>query len=300
MWNCPAPACSPSSEAPRACRGDPPLPPLLIALLLAAAPPPPDPFPPPDPALWWSEAWPAAPEAADPLGGRRAGRNERSPVIDNGVDPLLYRLWSLPPLQTLLVRRGEMVLEVRARPTGSVRQAVIRIIVRGDGKAFVQGRAGVGCCEPRIGRLLAFDEPLAPDRIAAFRALVEHSMWSQPRQTELEEPDGSASALCVDGVAWDVTLVTPGRSRHLHRACLDEATGSVADALAPTVAAALGQDPRFDLLFPRGADFSRDKAAYAALLARGGRLKPARTDRPQPPMSPVPAGEGTEVTPSTD
>ncbi|MDO9223290.1 MAG: hypothetical protein Q7U20_06210 [Caulobacter sp.] len=297
MSNCPAPACCPSKEAPRACRGDPLLSPFLFALLLAAAPPPPDPFPPPDPALWWSEAWPAAPEAADPLGQRTARRNERPPEIDNGVDPLLYRLWSLPPLQTMLVRRDEMVLEVWARPTGSVRQTVIRIVLRGDGKAFVQGRAGMGCCEPRIGRLVAFDEPLQTDSIAAFRALAEHPMWSQPRQIELQEPDGSASALCVDGVAWDVTLVTPGRSRHLHRACLDEATGSVADALAPAVAAALGQDPRFDLLFPRGADFSRDKAAYAALLARGGRLKPARTDRPQPPLTPVPPDEEPAATP---
>lgn len=259
-------------------------------MLLAASPPPvsPETLPPPDPALWWTEPWPKAPEAADPLGGRRAGRAERPAPVDNGVDPLLYRLWNLPPLQTQLVRRGEMVLEIWARPSRGVRQAVIRVTLRADGEAFVQGRAGLGCCEPRIARLVAFDEPLPTDRTAAFRALADHPMWSQPRLTEVEEGDGSASALCVDGVAWDLTLVTPGRSRTLHRACLDEEIGSAADALAPAVAAALGQDPRFDLVFPGGADFAAQKAAYAALLARGGRLRPARADRPQPPMVPVP------------
>lgn len=262
-------------------------------MMLAAAPPPPPPdtFPPPDPAAWWTDAWPTPPEAADPLGGRRAGRHERPPPIDNGVDPLLYRLWSLPPLQTQLVRRGELILEAWARPTGGVRQAVIRITLRGDGQAFVQGRAGLGCCDPRIGRLVAFDEPLPAYQIARFRALEAHPMWSQPQLTEIEEADGSASAVCVDGVAWDLTLVTRGASRRLHRACLGEEIGSIADALGPLVAAALGQDPRFDLLFPRGADFSREVADYQALLARGGRLKPARADRPQPPPLAFPLDE---------
>ena len=263
-------------------------------MMLAAAPPPasPETFPAPDPALWWSESWPKPAEAADPLGGRRAGRTERSAPVDNGVEPLLYRLWSLQPLQTQLVRRGEMILEVWARPARGVRQAVIRVTLRADGKAFVQGRVGLGCCDPRIGRLVAFDEDLAPEQLAAFRRLADHPMWTQPRQTEVEDSDGSASALCVDGVAWDLTLVTPGRSRHLHRACLEEETGSVADALGPALVAALGQDPRFDVVFPRGADFSREKAIYDALVARGGRLKPARTDRPQPSAVPLPLDEG--------
>ncbi|MFZ5669217.1 MAG: hypothetical protein ACOY4K_06970 [Pseudomonadota bacterium] len=297
MWSCPAPASSPSKGARRACR-EAPLPSTLLALTLLAAPPPPPPpdtFPPPDPAAWWTDAWPAPPEARDPLGGRRAGRSERHPPIDNGVSPLLYRLWDLPPLQTLFVRRGELVVEVWARPARGVRQAIVRVTLRGDGRAFVQGRAGLGCCEPRIGRMVAFDLPLAEERIAAFRALAEHPMWRQPRLVEIEEPDGSASALCIDGVAWDLTLVLPDRGRHLHRACLDEETGSVADALSPALAAALGVDPRFDVVFPRGADFSRDKAAYEALLARGGRLRANIADRPQPlaipPDAPAPADE---------
>jgi hypothetical protein len=260
-------------------------------MLLAAPPPPPETWPTPDPALWWTEPWPARPEAANPLGGRRAGRGERPPPIDNGVDPLLYRLWDLQPLQIQLVRRGDLVLEVWARPARGVRQAVIRVTLRGDGKAFVQGRAGLACCDPRVTRLVAFDEALPPERLAAFRALADHPMWRQPRLTEVEDSDGSASALCVDGVAWDLTLVVAGASRHLHRACLDEEIGSVADALTPALAAALGRDPRFDLIFPRGADFSRDKAIYEALTARGGRLKPARTDRPQAPTVPVPLDE---------
>jgi hypothetical protein len=183
LWNCPAQASSPSSEAPRACRGDPHLPTaLLIALALLAAPPPaPDILPQPDPKAWWDETWPAPPEALDPLGGRRAGRGETSPPIDNGVDPLMYRLWGLQPLQSQLVRRGEAVLEVWARPSRGVRQAVIRITLRRDGKAFVQARAGLGCCEPAIARRIAFDEALSPEKAAAVRAVLDDPMWRAPR-----------------------------------------------------------------------------------------------------------------------
>ncbi|WP_236627746.1 hypothetical protein [Caulobacter sp. B11] len=65
------------------------------------------------------------------------------------VDPLLYRLWGLQPLQAQLVRRGELILEVWARPARGVRQAVVRVTVRRDGRAFVQARAGLGCCARR-------------------------------------------------------------------------------------------------------------------------------------------------------
>ena len=61
--------------------------------------------------------------------------------------------------------------------------------------------------------------------------------------------------------------------------------GQVADALETAVRAALGQDTRIDVLFPRGADFSREKTAYAALLERGGRLVAARNARPQAPSA---------------
>lgn len=293
MWNCPAPACSPSSEAPRACRGDPNLPTaLLIALSLLAAPPPaPDTLPQPDPKAWWEESWPAPPEALDPLGGRRPGRGEAPPPIDNGVDPLMYRLWGLPPLQSQLVRRGEAVLEVWARPSRGVRQAVIRVTLRRDGKAFVQARAGLGCCEPAIARRIAFDEPLPPEKAAAVRALIDDPMWRAPRFVVVEEPGGGTAAVCVDGVSWDVTLVTPGASRHLRRACLDEEAGSIAPALQAALDAALGLEPRFDVIFPRGADQTAARKAWEDLLARGGRLRPAPADRPHPQPLPTPLDE---------
>lgn len=293
MWNCPAPASSRSKGAPRACRGDPNLPTaLLLSLALAATPPPaPDALPYPDPAGWWEDGWPAAPEAADPLGGRRPGRGERTVPVDNGVEPLMYRLWGLQPLQTQLVRRGEAVLEVWARPSQGVRQAVIRVTLRRDGKAFVQARAGLGCCEAHIGRRIGFDAELDVGPAAAVRAVVDDPMWEAPRFVTTEEADGTALTLCVDGVSWDVTLATSGRSRHLRRACLDEETGAIAPALQAALGAALGREPRFDLLFPRGADFSAARRRYEELVARGGRLKPAPGDRPQVAPATVPLDE---------
>jgi len=254
-------------------------------------PPAPETFPAPNPHLWWSEAWPKETEAGDPLGGRRAGRNERIPAIDNGVDASLYRLWGLQPLQNQLLRRGEAIIEVWARPSRDVRQAVIRLTLRRDGQAFVQGRAGLGCCEPRIGRRVTFDEPLTPGHAEAIKGLISNRMWAEPRLADVEDPDGAAPALCVDGVSWDLTLLVPGEVRHLRRACLDEETGSVAEALTVALGAALGQDPRFDVIFPKGANFAAEKKRYDDLVARGGRLKPAPTNKAQPAAVPVPAEE---------
>lgn len=243
----------------------------------------------PDPKGWWEDRWPTLPEAADPLGGRRAGRGERPLPVDNGIDPLMYRLWGLQPLQTQLVRSGEAVLEVWARPSRGVRQAVVRITLRRDGKAFVQARAGLGCCDPFIGRRIAFDEELEATKAAAVRAAVTDPMWDGPRFVTTEEADGTALTLCVDGVSWDVVLATPGRSRHLRRACLDEETGSIAPALQAALGAAAGREPRFDVIFPRGVDFASARKTYEDLVARGGRLKPAPGDRPQ--IAPVPLDE---------
>lgn len=264
---------------------------MLMAAEPVVIPPAPETFPAANPNLWWSDAWPKEPEAADPLGGRRAGRGERVPPVDNGVDPSLYRLWGLQPLQNQLVRRGETIIEIWARPSRDVRQAVIRLTLRNDGQAFVQGRAGLGCCEPRIGRKVTFDEPLAPGYADTIRNLISNRMWAEPRSAEVEDPDGAAPALCVDGVSWDLTLMVPGEVRHLRRACLDEETGSVADALTVAVGAALGQDPRFDVVFPKGANFGEAKKRYDDLIARGGRLKPAPTNKAQPPTVPVPVDE---------
>lgn len=242
----------------------------------------PEPIPAPDPNAWWTDEWPAKSEAMNPLGDRRVRRNERPPVIDNGVDPLLYRLWGLPPLQDQLLRRGEMIVEIWARPAQTVRQAVARVTIRGDGKAFVQGRAGLGCCEPEIARRIAFDEEIPRERAAPVEALRDHPMWSQPRLVEIVEDGQTVDPLCVDGVAYDVTLAVEEGSRHLHRECIGEEIGSIAPALSAVLSAALGYDQRFDVVFPRGANFAQDQRTYEGLIARGGALEPAETDRARP------------------
>ncbi len=258
------------------------------------------PYPAPDPKSWWDDKWPKAPEASDPLGRRRLGRGERLVAIDNGVDPATYRLWGLLPLQWQVLRGDEMVLEVWVRPSDGVRQAVSRVIVRRDGQAFVQGRAGLACCEADIGRRVGFDRQLPEGSARTFLALRNHPMWSSPREVNVAEADAdTAEALCVAGISYDLTLLVPGRSVHLHRACDDREIGQVADALEPALRAAIGHEPRFDVLFPRGVDFSRDRRAYEQLLSEGGRLNPDRNSRAQPPgFEPMPTTETTPA-PST-
>lgn len=90
----------------------------------APAPPPAEAAPPPPtPEEYWNSRYPDPTDAEDPLGDRRVSRKELAAprVIDNGVDPLLYRLWGLPPLQSQLVREGEIILETWVRPSGGVR-----------------------------------------------------------------------------------------------------------------------------------------------------------------------------------
>jgi hypothetical protein len=276
---------------------------LIAGLALAAAqqaplaPDPNLPPPPPDPAAWWSPDVLRPSSDVDPLYGRRLGRNEQPVPIANGVDPLLYRLWGLQPLQNQLVRRGEMVLEVWARPARGVRQAVIRVTSRRDGRAFVQARAGLGCCTPQIDRRVDINAELASEQISALKALVQNAMWIQPRDVTLDYGDGSISPVCLDGVAWDITLLVAGQARHLRRACDDAEVGSIADALTLALGAAVGRDTRFDAVFPRGADVSRQKTAYEQLIASGGRLKPAANARPQPPAVPPPLDDPAETEP---
>ncbi len=245
------------------------------------------PAPPPDPAVWWSNEIPRPSSEVDPLAGRRLGRKEQPVPIDNGVDPLLYRLWGLQPLQTQLVRGGELVLEAWARPARGVRQAVVRVTVRRDGRAFVQARAGLGCCTPEIGRRVDINAELPDDRIAALKALTGDPAWSQPRSVIVDYGGGAVEGVCVDGVSWDVTLLVPGQARHLRRACDDAEVGSIAGVLSTVVGAAAGRDPLFDAVLPRGGDFSRQAAAYADLKAQGGQLKAGTSSRPQPPAVPV-------------
>lgn len=250
---------------------------------------PPPPFP--DPATWWSPEVPRPPPELEPLYNRRLGKDERPIPIDNGVEPLLYRLWGLQPLQSQVLKRGELIVEVWARPARGVRQAVVRVTLRRDGRAFVQARAGLGCCTPEIGRRVDIDAELAGPQIAALKALPADPAWSQPRSVIVDYGGGAVSALCVDGVSWDVTLLVPGQARHLRRACDDAEVGSIAKILGAVIGAAAGRDPRFDAVLPRGADFSRQQRAYDDLLAGGGRLKPGESARPQPPAVPLPSDD---------
>jgi hypothetical protein len=241
------------------------------------------PYPPPDPKAWWDEAWPKTPETADPLGRRRLGRGERLAPIDNGIDASTYRLWGLMPLQWLILRGDEMILEVWTRPSGSVRQSVVRILVRRDGATFVQARAGYACCDALIGRRMGFDAELPAGSAARFLALRGHPMWDAPRDVRVDEGGGTAEAVCVQGTSYDLTLLVPGRSRSLRRACDNAEIGQVADALEPVLGAALGHDSRFDVIFPGGVSYAAARGAYEDLLAQGGRLKPDPNARPQPP-----------------
>ena len=256
------------------------------------------PYPPPDPRTWWDDNWPKMPEAADPLGGRRVPYRQTLAPIDNGIEASTYRIWGLMPLQWEVLYPGEMILEVWVRPAKSVRQSVSRVIVRRDGRAFVQGRAGLACCEPDISRRMGFDAALPPGTAQAFLTLRNHPMWQAPRLVRVNQGGGTAEAVCVDGVSYDVTLLVPGRSRSLHRACEDEEIGQIADALEPALRAAMGQDPRFDVLYPGGINFNLERKAYQNMLARGGALKPDPQGRAQPPgAEPAPAPESTPAAP---
>lgn len=253
-----------------------------LALAIQQAPPP------SDPSTWWSSEVPRPTAEQEPLYTRRLGKSEPPIPIDNGVEPLLYRLWGLQPLQNQILRRGELILEVWARPARGVRQTVTRVTLRRDGRAFVQARAGLGCCTPEIGRRVDIDAELTAPLIAPLKALPADPAWSQPRSVIVDYGGGAVSALCVDGVSWDVTLVIPSQARHLRRACDDAEVGSIAGILSAAIGAAVGRDPRFDAVLPRGADFSRQQRAYDDLLASGGRLKPDASDRSQPPAVPLP------------
>lgn len=270
---------------------------LLTGLTLAGQQPAPQPapVPPPDPAVWWAPEIPKPPPEQDPFQGRRLRKGEQLVPIDNGVDPLLYRLWGLQPLQSQLIKPGELVLEVWARPATGVRQAVVRVTVRRDGRAFVQARAGLGCCTPEIGRRVDIDAELAPQQIPPLKALVGAPMWAQPRAVIVDYGGGAVEPVCLEGVSWDITLLVPGQARHLRRACDDAEVGSIAPALTAALSAASGRDARFDAMFARGGDFSRQQQAYDSLLASGGRLKPGTGSRAQPPAVPVPPDETPET-----
>lgn len=231
-------------------------------------------FPPPDPQSWWEAERPEPPEAADPLGGRRLPR-DRPPPAATPIEPTLYRLWGLPPLQTQVVRRGELVMEVWRRPSNSVEQSVFRIIRRNDGEVFVQGRAGLACCAPDISRRVGFDAALPRELGDRLIALAEQSAWATPRDVVTQESAASVGSICLEGAAYDLILLTENGGYALRRDCEDAEVGQVADILEAVIGAGLGHEPRIDVLFPDGADFSRERAAYGRLVAQGGRIKPS-------------------------
>ena len=250
------------------------------------------PFPPPDPKSWWDDKRPAPPQAADPLAGRRLRRGERPPAIDNGIDPSTYRLWGLMPLQWQLLHGEEMVLEVWVRPSRNVRQTIVRVTVRDDGRAFVQGRAGYACCEAGIGRRIGFDVELPAGSAQTFLALRGDPMWSAPREVETVRNASTTDVVCIAGVGYDLTLLTAAGARSLHRACDDIAVGQAADALETALRAALGHDRRFDVLYPGGVSFAAERDAYQAFTAGGGVLKPAKARSAPPGAEPAPTPEG--------
>jgi hypothetical protein len=230
--------------------------------------------PAPDPKDWWAAKVERPSPEREPLAGRRLAEGAILPAVDNGVEPLLYRLWGLQPLQNQILERGEMVIELWRRPSRRVEQTVIRVTVRRDGRAFVQARAGLGCCSPEIGRRVDVDAELASAE--PFRGLPSLPAWDTPRRVVVLDGEGSVSSICLDGTSWDVTLVTTQKVRHLRRACDSAEIGQIADILTPLVSAALARDPRIDVLFPNAADFSAERRAYDAVIAAGGRLEAAK------------------------
>jgi hypothetical protein len=281
--------------------------PLIIPIPLKKKPPPGPPkdasplqqeiwpYPEPDPQSWWDEKRLKIPEAADPLGGRRIRKGERLPVVDSGVEASTYRLWGLMPLQWQLLRDDEMILEVWTRPTNTVRQTVTRVTVRRDGKAFVQGRAGLACCEAVIGRRVGFDAELPDGSADRFRALRNLPLWSSPKNVRVAEA-GAAEAFCVEGSSYDVTLAVPGATRTVHRACDPAAIGQAADVLEAVLGAAQGHDPRFDVVFRGGVNFTSARNAYRDLIAGGGQLKAANARTPPPGSEPRPTAEDASAT----
>ncbi len=200
-----------------------------------------------------------------------------------GIDPLLYRLWGLAPLQAQVLKPGEMILELWVHLSLSPRQAVTRVVVRRDGAAFVQARAGLACCTPEIGRRVGFDARLDDAQAARLLKLKDDPLWDAPRDVRVVEGEGASDALCVNGISYDLVLATAERTRTVRRACDPQEVGQAAGVLEGVLGAALGHEPRFDLVFPDGADFSAARKAYGDLVQAGGQLRAAPGGRAQPP-----------------
>ncbi len=243
----------------------------------------------PDPNAWWTNDEPRPEEAVDPLGPRRWSKRDAQVRrgFTNGVDASLYRLWGLQPLQSLALRRSEAVYELWFRPTDSTRQAVIRVILRADGEAFVQARAGRGCCSPEIARRVDINAQLTAEQRRSLLRLREDPTWSQPRNVVVSEGEGVVSSVCVDGASYDLTLLDDRRAVHLRRSCDPSEIGSAASVIQAIVGAARGRDARFDAVFAEQ-PLARYAQSYAQLLEVGGRIRATSEDTPTTPLPPPP------------
>jgi ketosteroid isomerase-like protein len=142
----------------------------------------------------------------------------------------------------------------------------------------VQARAGRGCCAPEIARRIDIDFELADTAREAFRKLRDDPLWRQPRHVVVTEGGDVVSSVCVDGASYDLTLVDDRRAVHLRRSCDPAEIGSIAPAARAMVGAALGRDPRFDVLFGKES-FDNYQQAYQQLTAGGGSLAAADSAR---------------------
>jgi hypothetical protein len=176
-----------------------------------------------------------------------------------------------------------MILEVWVRPSRNVRQAITRITVRDDGRAFVQGRVGYACCEAGIGRRVGFDAELPAGAAQTFLALRSDPIWASPREVQAVHDKSTTETICVSGVGYDLTLLTAQGARSLHRECDDVAVGQAANALEPALRAALGHEPRFDVMFHNRIDFALERQAYQEFASGGGVLKASPNSRSRPP-----------------
>jgi hypothetical protein len=168
------------------------------------------------------------------------------------------------------------------------------VTVRGDGKAFVQSRAGLACCEAVIARRVGFDAELPAGSAERLRRLAALPLWRSPRDVTVAEK-GATEGVCVDGSDYDLTLAVAGRVTTVHRACDPAAIGEAADVLEAVLGVALGHDPRFDVLFRGKADFTSEREAYQELLQGGGRLKPGVARLAPPGAEPAPSPEPADA-----
>lgn len=282
-----------------------------IALLLAtAAPLSSVAQSPSDPAAWWANPERRVPERFDPLGDRRWTRQDRVVRGERMPDAGLYRLWGLVPLQTQVVRPGDMVVEAWVRPTGGRPEVIVRVTVRSDGTVWIQGRAGFACCRPDIQRRVDVDEELSRSTRDSFRALANEPLWRQPEHVLVRESADTITSLCVDGISYDLYLATQGRALHRRRSCDDAEIGSAAAVLTALLGAVRDRDPRIAAALPRNGNFERERAYFAEFLARGGQLEvdnSAPVEPPRPPSAaepevspPTAAPEAAPLSPPTD